>query len=93
VSGRQQDLSHKKKKQQTAPSPRGSVPTATSRHTHTRTTPSEHVLLWLLQRFNRLRLRYSLDDAWYPVRNGPPLLYTEMTRGRPISYRMYGLDK
>jgi hypothetical protein len=56
-------------------------------------TPSEHVLLWLLQRFNRLRLRYSLDDAWYPVRNGPPLLYTEMTRGRPISYRMYGLDK
>ena len=42
----------------------------------------------------RLRLRYSVDDAWYPVRKGPPLLYTEMDAPfRQISYRMYGLGQ
>jgi hypothetical protein len=42
----------------------------------------------------RMRLRYSVDDALYPVRNGPPLLYSEMDPPyRRVTYRMYGLEK
>jgi hypothetical protein len=42
----------------------------------------------------RMRLRYSVDDALYPKRNGPPLLYSEIDPPyRRMTYRMYGLEQ